>query len=284
MCLVWQVKRGDPLIQSRRLEAPGSLPGWASSRPPGLRAGLRLFCFPYAGGSARIYGDWGGWLRPEIDVVPVDLPGRGDRAGERPIERFAALIDWLVPTVEPFLDRPFALFGHGAGGLVAYELCRRLGARGLPTPERLLVSAIRPPHDLGRSAAVPPRTELLHAVRNLRRNASPTRCDDGFSFPILRADWNLIASYRFEPAVPLDLPITVFGGVADELAKPRDLEAWRHYTLRRCSLHLLPGDHLFIHGHERLLATGVSRTLAMRAAADAGIWPAADNLRRTSPP
>ena len=43
------------------------------------RARLRLFCFPYAGAGASIFHRWPDALREEVDVVPVQLPGRETR-------------------------------------------------------------------------------------------------------------------------------------------------------------------------------------------------------------
>ena len=86
-----------------------------------------LFCLPYAGGSAmRIYGAWRSALRGQVDVVPVELPGRGARITEPLRTEVTALAEDALGAVLPRLDRPYALFGHSLGALVAFELARRL--------------------------------------------------------------------------------------------------------------------------------------------------------------
>ena len=71
---------------------------------------LRLFCLPYAGGSAvRIYGAWDRYLPADIEVVPVELAGRGSRIGEVPVPRAEALVADALRQVVPGTDEPFAL-------------------------------------------------------------------------------------------------------------------------------------------------------------------------------
>ena len=49
-----------------------------------------------------------------------------------------ALVEAVVNIV-PLLDKPFVLFGHSMGALVAFELARRLMRDRNPLPERLFV-------------------------------------------------------------------------------------------------------------------------------------------------
>src|ERR671919_747384 len=83
-------------------------------------ADLRLFCFPYAGGAASIFRTWPSGLPGSIDVAAVQLPGRETRLAEPPVRRLDALVAAMAPALEPFLDRPFALFGHSMGALIAF--------------------------------------------------------------------------------------------------------------------------------------------------------------------
>jgi len=50
-----------------------------ASRPG---AALRLYCFPYAGGSSRVFQAWAHAAPAWLDVVAVELPGRGGQAGQ----------------------------------------------------------------------------------------------------------------------------------------------------------------------------------------------------------
>ena len=97
--------------------------GTASLSP---QARLRLFCFPYAGGSALMFRTWSNALPADVEVCPVQLPGRSTRLTERPFTELSPLIQVLAQALSPLLDKPFAFFGHSLGALVGFELARQL--------------------------------------------------------------------------------------------------------------------------------------------------------------
>ena len=69
---------------------------------------------------------WPDHLPEWIDVCSILLPGREDRLGEAPFDRLAPLIAGLSDAIRPYLDKPFAFFGHSMGAIVAFELTRHL--------------------------------------------------------------------------------------------------------------------------------------------------------------
>ena len=117
---------------------------WVSWRHQNPAAGVRLYCLPYAGGGTRIFDAWPAALGPGVEVCPILLPGREDRIGEEPIGRRADLVPLLADALAPGMTRPFALYGHSMGGLVAFELARLLAERGGALPVRLYLSGCGP--------------------------------------------------------------------------------------------------------------------------------------------
>ncbi|MCE7986001.1 MAG: thioesterase [Caldilinea sp. CFX5] len=114
---------------------------WLRRLKPNPQARLRLFCFPFAGGSASVYRTWPTLLaerQPDVEVGAVQLPGRENRLNEKPFTHIAPLVDALITALHAELDRPFALFGHSMGAIVAYELAQALTRLGNP-PAHLLV-------------------------------------------------------------------------------------------------------------------------------------------------
>ncbi|CAN0258598.1 unnamed protein product [Discosporangium mesarthrocarpum] len=97
------------------------------------------------------------------------------------------------------LDKPFALFGHSMGALVAFELALKLRADGgKRTPSHLIVSGCRPPHLRGASVAtVPvvsqlPRDQLIEHLVLLGGIAGELRDHEellDFFLPTIRADY-----------------------------------------------------------------------------------------------
>jgi medium-chain acyl-[acyl-carrier-protein] hydrolase len=68
----------------------------------------------------------------------------------------------------------------------------------------------------------------------------------GLMLPILRADFALCQSYRPVKRPALHVPITALGGTADGSVGRSDLDEWRQHTTAAFSLHMIPGDHLFL--------------------------------------
>src|SRR5258706_15017089 len=89
-----------------------------------LRSELRLFFFPYAGGAASAYRLWSGAFSPEVEICPVQLPGRGGRFRETPFRRAPELVSAAADGLRPLMDRPFALCGHSMGEVDTFALTR----------------------------------------------------------------------------------------------------------------------------------------------------------------
>ncbi|MFQ5419788.1 MAG: thioesterase II family protein, partial [Anaerolineae bacterium] len=83
---------------------------WLFYYQPNRQAAVRLFCFPYSGAGASLFLPWRSILPKSIDLVPVQLPGRENRIGERPYTQLAPLVAAVAEAIRPFLDKPFAFF------------------------------------------------------------------------------------------------------------------------------------------------------------------------------
>nr|WP_293110877.1 phosphopantetheine-binding protein [Okeania sp. SIO2F4] len=61
---------------------------WIAYHKPKPNASTRLFCFHPWGASASMYQQWSDALPPEIEVLPIQLPGRQRRLQEKPFTDF----------------------------------------------------------------------------------------------------------------------------------------------------------------------------------------------------
>jgi len=215
-------------------------------------ARVRLFCFPYAGGSASTFASWPARLQPWIEVRPIQLPGRWNRVGEAPLTRPDEIVAALGRALPPLLDRPFALFGHSMGALLAFETARYLRRQGLAPPLRLFVSGRRAPQLPGDKILAPDASEaeFLRCLADL--NGTPREVLEDvelmkFLGPVIRADFEVCRGYTYAPDSPLCCPIIGFGGADDpEVAEGR-LEAWRTHTSNWWESHIFAGDHFYLH-------------------------------------
>ena len=215
------------------------------------RNSLRLFCFPYAGGGTAVYRSWGDALPRLVDICPVQLPGREARFREAAFSNVFQLVDALAPAIAPLLDKPFALFGHSMGALVAFELAHKLERDYNLLPESLFVSGRAAPSLALKHPPLNklPDDELVQALAQLNGiNNSVLGQTDLMKLllPTLRADLALNEEYSYSQRPPLPCPIVVFGGLRDPRADPDDLDAWRDHTSGSFTKRLLEGDHFFI--------------------------------------
>ncbi|MGH3786771.1 MAG: thioesterase II family protein [Pseudonocardiaceae bacterium] len=224
--------------------------GWVqvSRRRPGAR--LRLICLPPAGGGASTYRDWPGQLPDEVEVVSAQLPGRESRFTESPIASMEQLAGPLLAGLDDYLERPFALFGHSMGALIAFELARRLRLGGVQ-PVHLFASGCRAPHLPSRSHwHTLPDGQFLTALQELGGIPPELLAEPEFlaaMLPTLRSDCTLSETYQSSARALLSCPVSAFGGLRDKDVPPEDVQAWSHHTTGPFQIHLLPGDHFFLH-------------------------------------
>lgn len=225
---------------------------WLQSRPAEVQQRVRLFCLPHAGGGATEFHSWTAELPSFFHLCPVLLPGRETRLSEPLYTRIDPLLDAMDRELRPWLDIPYAVFGHSMGALLAFEWARRLKREGVSQPAWLFLSGRHAPD-------TPNETPLLHLlpdgefVRELIRvyNGIPPELLENEALrevflPILRADIEVVESYRFYEDEPLDCPITVFCGVNDASVSWDQLLAWKHHTCHtRFAVQILPGGHFY---------------------------------------
>jgi surfactin synthase thioesterase subunit len=208
---------------------------------------LRLFCFPYAGGGSSVFHGWAGRLPAGIAVCPVRLPGRETRLAERPFALMDDLLAALRSAINPFLDTPFAFFGHSLGAIVAFELARKLAS----FPACLFVSGARAPQLRRDHVPRPAPTdgELIEELRRLEgipKELLQNREWLEVTLPALRADTALYRNYVYQDAPPLACPIRAYGGSDDARITRQDLEPWTEQTTHSFRLEMFPGGHFFL--------------------------------------
>jgi surfactin synthase thioesterase subunit len=220
--------------------------------------------FPHAGGSPAAFTKW---TANKIETRIAHYPGRGSRFNEPSIKRIGTLIENLLPVIQPLLDKPFALFGHSMGGLIAFELARGLRKRNLPQPKVLFVSACAAPHipDPNPPIHALPDDEFLEALKKF--NGVPSEILNQpealkIFLPILRADFEAVETYRFDSGEPpLDIPIVAFGGLDDPRVSREGLEGWAKQTASGFESQFFPGDHFFINNSRKATLEFISADL-----------------------
>ncbi|TYP79314.1 thioesterase II family protein [Paenibacillus methanolicus] len=211
---------------------------------------MKLICLPYAGASAVIYMKWRRTLGPDFGCVPLELAGRGVRAGEPFYEDMAeAAEDIAARLVQESGGEPYAVFGHSMGAMILFEALRLIRDRGLPRPAAIFFSG-RPAPDLA------PPEEPIHELpddafesRILGMGATSPElfASEGLRkvfMPILRADFRLVAAYRYVEREPLPWAFAVLAG-AEEKWTDAEMAGWRRHTTKNCVIVRMPGGHFY---------------------------------------
>lgn len=230
---------------------------------------LRLFCFPHAGGNANNYIHWQNSLSPGIQLCVLQLPGRGSRIQDAALDSMDDLVAAIVEGISPYLDKPFAFFGHSMGAIVAYEVSQRLRALNKAMPRQLLVSSCRGPGIPRPYADIHalPFDELLASLGEL--NGTPTEALANRELmtmmePSIRADFKIIETRVYTEQAPLNLPITALGGKQDPSVSAQDLQAWRQHTDSGFWLKLFDGDHFYHVSSEQALLRQICELMCMQ--------------------
>jgi medium-chain acyl-[acyl-carrier-protein] hydrolase len=240
-------------------------PLWLGHVQDSSASGMRLFCFPYAGGSAGIFRGWQKLLTHTVNIYPVELPGHGQHFRTAPHTRLAELIPAAADALLPFLDQPFAFYGHSMGALIAFELACYLKTTYKLEPSQLLVSGRAAPqivqnrthlHNLS-------EPELLAELKRLK--GTPLKLLDDFDaiafwLPVLRADFALVAGHVWSHSM-LTCPIVAYGGLQDEDVPRSSIAAWRDVTSGEFCLRMMQGDHFFILNSRTLFLELVAQDL-----------------------
>ena len=234
---------------------------WLVCPRPNPRAAIRLFLFPYAGGSPTAFNKWPAEFSDNIEINIIHYPGRGSRFSEAPIKEFDVLVRGIHHAVLPLLDKPFIFFGHSMGGMIAFELARQLRQHNLPQPQILFVSACGAPQLPGSNLPIHsmPDSEFIRSLHKL--NGLPADVINNSELmqlliPALRADFEAVENYKYSfNEDQLECPIIAFGGNDDTHVSPERLEGWAAQTSASFRSQYFSGDHFFINtAHQSVTA------------------------------
>jgi surfactin synthase thioesterase subunit len=214
---------------------------------------MKLYCFPYAGASSTVYSKWKGVWENSIDIVPVELPGRGIRFTEELCNHMEELIDDLYRRLEQrFMEEDYMLYGHSMGSWIVYYLANRIMKKETRFPKHIFLSGKEAPH-LNKLDSISYEMENKEFAEEIYRlGGTPLEFLENEELidvfiPILKNDYKLVQTCEYEePAKAFDCDITIFNGIDDDLTE-EDINAWRQYTSKEFQVYHFNGGHFFIH-------------------------------------
>ncbi len=214
---------------------------------------VKLLCLPYAGGSAAIYYKWKKYLDSNIEVVPVELAGRGRRISESFYDSMLNAVDDIYNIIKPIIrDCEYAFYGHSMGTIIAFELCRKIMGESERQPLHLFVSGRYPPSISRAEKYLSRLPDNMFLEEVFKLGGTSTELVDNKELcdlfvPILKADYRIIEEYKYiNSDKKFNYGITVFNGKADLEVSYSEVKEWRQHTLLENPIYEFEGNHFFI--------------------------------------
>ncbi|GAA4115440.1 thioesterase domain-containing protein [Aquimarina addita] len=216
-----------------------------------MKEKIKLFCIPYAGGSANMYNSWQSELAENIELYPIELAGRGTRISESHYENLEeAVNDIFYQIADDITISDYAIFGHSLGALLTYELTQKIMSMGLRAPLHTFFSGRKPPHI--------PRKEKWSLLNSsdfqekiLSLGGTPPEFFQypelkNIFIPLLRSDFSLSETESNRSEInPLSTNISILLGQNEGISHEVAVQ-WREYTKRECTIHFVDGNHFFL--------------------------------------
>ena len=225
-----------------------------------------MICFPFAGGSASFFRNWQTLLGDQIELLAIELPGRASRISEPFIKGGEELLDQLEKHEELYKGMPFAFFGHSMGAYIAYELARRLEQKNRTLPVHLFVSGRQAPQAKSRKKILHqlPEEEFVKEIASL--NGMPREVLDNAELmelvsPVLRADCELLETWRYVEGDKLKVNITAMYGDEDSSANTDTVKEWASLSSETFNSKKFTGDHFFINTDKKAVIETIKAEL-----------------------
>jgi medium-chain acyl-[acyl-carrier-protein] hydrolase len=229
---------------------------------------IKLFCLPYAGGSAMVYKKWEKYLDKSIELCLLELAGRGNRNKEPYYDSMQEAIEDIFRVLESNVDGgEYAIFGHSMGSILAYKLAVKIRERNLQQPIHIFFSGRYPPSiwKSKRDTYLLPEPEFTQEA--MRLGGVP---DNLLKYSVLlktamdtlRADYKVLETGGYDPMInKLNYNISIMFGEEDLISEPSDMTVWKEYTEKQCSFHVFEGGHFYLHNNVGNIVQVINSTL-----------------------
>lgn len=241
---------------------------------------IKLFCFPYAGGSASIYSRWQPYFNSHngIELVPIELTGRGRRIHEPLYPDLMQAVEDLYELISNDIkSAPYAFFGHSLGGLLVYELAQKIKQLQIRQPLHLFFSGRGAPN-------IEIKRKKYHLMNDeefkdevIKLGGTPPEFFDHpelteLFLPLLKNDFKLAETNLAQRELnPFKCDISIFSGKEDDKICQEQIDGWKLHTGANCSVHYFEGGHFFLHDEIPEISKLINNALKKHVQRNAGL-------------
>jgi acyl transferase domain-containing protein/acyl-coenzyme A synthetase/AMP-(fatty) acid ligase/acyl carrier protein len=261
---------------------------------PEKEPALRAYCLPFAGGSSLLFAPWTEQVDAHVEVIAIEMPGRGGRAEEAlPSDDVedARVIEKLCKAIlDDVKGAQYVLVGFSMGGNLAVEIALRMAAMKAQTPLGLYIAGRKPP---AASAAAVGTIDMSDDALASYAMAAPEVVRSvefrEHALPKLRADLELDLRVEKRLAgmngqrLPSTVSFDAFCGTDDQVAPWSLAQGWQRFTQSPIGMNFMPGGHEFLQAMRPMIfavwkqnALGrlmQMRTMELASLASAGFAP-----------
>ena len=213
-----------------------------------------------------MYARWKPLLDPRIELVPLELAGRGKRIMDGHYKDLPDAIDDVFRKIRDAIgEDQYALFGHSMGAKIAYELAHVFRKNCVREPTHIFFSGWRGPHAAKREKKFHLMNDEEFVREVLQLGGTPP---EFFQYPelmqlflpMLKNDFRLAEEDLKAEGLPFNCDISIFLGKDDELTCDHQ-DGWKRHSLQRCKTYHFEGGHFFLHDQKEKISHLINTTL-----------------------
>jgi surfactin synthase thioesterase subunit len=227
---------------------------------------ITLFAIPFAGGSKYSYTVFSKYLPSTIELKAIELPGRGERIAENLVDDIHLLADDVFNQIKASLNKPYIIYGHSMGTLLAYLVMKKITDNGITPPLQVVVSGAAGPSSEERERGRHLLSKSDFKKKLEQYGGSPKEVlenEELFDFfePILRNDFKVVETYHYTPwDKKMEVPITVLIGL-EERVSMAEAKLWENETNKNVTVKQFPGGHFFIYEYPAEVVKTIIKTV-----------------------
>ncbi|MFT5891803.1 MAG: external thioesterase TEII [Dokdonia sp.] len=224
---------------------------------------MQLFLLHFAGGSSYSYDFLKGHIPNDVEVISLELPGRGKRFDQPVLKSKEETIqDYTRQITEMRNNAPYCIYGHSMGATLGLSVTHEMQKRG-DYPESLIVSGNAGPGVSYDDLDEPKKKRYLmndeefkNELRDLGGVPEEVLVNEelySFFMPIMRADFEVLEKDDYsEEGIALKVPIYALMGSEEKTSNK--IDNWGRFTVSNFQRKVLEGNHFFIYDHVKELS------------------------------
>lgn len=243
---------------------------WLVSAQKPVNPTMHLVCFPYGGGGASVYREWGKSLPAHVQLWSVQYPGRENRFTDSFAASYQNVVSGVLKDMQSLGLTNVVLFGHSMGAQFATMLAsevfnadanvqRQVNLKGL------IVSGIKPPHLVNDKLwSKVSEQELKDHVLNLGAMPEEVKNDQDFLsmyMEKIRADYALYESVPVVAPERFEIPLLAIRGESDPLFSANDFSGWQEWSTKPVTFEVFAGSHFYFNPYPSPLLRTISQHL-----------------------